>query len=133
MEDSIIKFILDVGNSKIKMLAGELSNYGEKLRVLKYIEVPSRGIRKNVIENQIYLSESIADAVKEMEAATGLEVKKVILGIGGTNIYSRTKNIKLTFDEEKVITNDHITELFLQQKKNLNKKQNKFLKVKCII
>ena len=76
MEDSIIKFILDVGNSKIKMLAGELSNYGEKLRVLKYVEVPSRGIRKNVIENQIYLSESIADAVREMEAATGLEVKK---------------------------------------------------------
>ena len=38
MEDSIIKFILDVGNSKIKMLAGELSNYGEKLRVLKYVE-----------------------------------------------------------------------------------------------
>lgn len=127
MEDSIIKFILDVGNSKIKMLAGELSNYGEKLRVLKYVEVPSRGIRKNVIENQIYLSESICDAVKEMETATGLEVKKVILGIGGTNIYSRTKNIKLTFDEEKVITKDHITEIFLTAEKELKQKSEQVL------
>lgn len=127
MEDSIIKFILDVGNSKIKMLAGELSNYGEKLRVLKYVEVPSRGIRKNVIENQIYLSESIYDAVKEMETATGLEVKKVILGIGGTNIYSRTKNIKLTFDEEKVITKDHITEIFLTAEKELKQKSEQVL------
>ena len=49
MEDSIIKFILDVGNSKVKMLAGELSSNGEKLRVLKYAEVPSKGMRKNVI------------------------------------------------------------------------------------
>lgn len=127
MEDSIIKFILDVGNSKIKMLAGELSNYGEKLRVLKYVEVPSRGIRKNVIENQIYLSESIADAVREMETATGLEVKKVILGIGGTNIYSRTKNIRLSFDEEKVITNSHITELFLTAEKELKQKSEQVL------
>lgn len=127
MEDSIIKFILDVGNSKIKMLAGELSNYGEKLRVLKYVEVPSRGIRKNVIENQIYLSESIADAVREMETATGLEVKKVILGIGGTNIYSRTKNIRLSFDEEKVITNSHITELFLTVEKELKQKSEQVL------
>ena len=127
MEDSIIKFILDVGNSKIKMFAGELSNYGEKLRVLKYVEVPSRGIRKNVIENQIYLSESICDAVKEMEIATGLEVKKVILGIGGTNIYSRTKNIKLIFDEEKVITKDHITEIFLTAEKELKQKSEQVL------
>lgn len=127
MENRIIKFILDVGNSKIKMLAGELSNYGEKLRVLKYIEVPSRGIKKNVIENQIYLSESIADAVREMETATGLEVRKVILGIGGTNIYSKTKNVKLSFSEEKVITEDHITELFLTAEKELKQKAEKVL------
>ena len=91
MEDSIIKFILDVGNSKVKMLAGELSSNGEKLRVLKYAEVPSKGMRKNVIENPILLSECIAEAAKTVEDSTGLEVRKVILGIGGANIRSKTK------------------------------------------
>lgn len=119
MENNIIKFILDVGNSKIKMLAGELSNFGEKLRILKYVEVPSKGIRKNEIENPILLSECISEAVKNMEEGTGLEVKKVVLGIGGTNIRSKTKNIKLVFDEEKVITENHIAELFLNAEKEL--------------
>lgn len=119
MENNIIKFILDVGNSKIKMLAGELSNFGEKLRILKYVEVPSKGIRKNEIENPILLSECISEAVKNMEEGTGLEVKKVVLGIGGTNIRSKTKNVKLVFDEEKVITENHIAELFLNAEKEL--------------
>lgn len=127
MEDSIIKFILDVGNSKIKMIAGELSNYGSKLRVLKYVEVPSRGMRKNVIENQTSLSESISDAVKEMETETGLEIKKVVLGVGGTNIYSRTKNIKMDFDKETIITNNHITELFFAAEKELRQKEEQVL------
>ena len=101
MEDSIIKFILDIGNSKIKMLVGELSSCGEKLRVLKYVEVPSKGMRKNVIENPILLSECISEAAKAVEEGTGLEVRKVILGIGGANIRSKTKNIRLSFNEEK--------------------------------
>lgn len=127
MEDSIIKFILDVGNSKIKMIAGELSNYGSKLRVLKYVEVSSRGMRKNVIGNQTSLSESISDAVKEMETETGLEIKKVVLGVGGTNIYSRTKNIKMDFDKETIITNNHITELFFAAEKELRQKEEQVL------
>lgn len=127
MEDSIIKFILDVGNSKVKMLAGELSSNGEKLRVLKYAEVPSKGMRKNVIENPILLSECIAEAAKTVEDSTGLEVKKVILGIGGANIRSKTKNIKLSFDEEKIITNDDITSLFLTAEKELKSKGEQVL------
>lgn len=127
MEDSIVKFILDVGNSKVKMLAGELSNFGEKLRVLKYVEVPSKGIRKNVIENPILLSECIAEAAKALEDGTGMEIKKVVLGIGGTNIRSKTKNIRLSFNEEKVITDEDIASLFLTAEKELKGKGEQVL------
>lgn len=127
MADSIIKFILDVGNSKIKMLAGELSNSGKKLNILKYVEVPSKGIRKNVIENQIYLSEAIAEAVNQMQEALGVEINKVVLGVGGTNIYSRTKNIKISFKEEKNITQNDINKIFESAEKELRGNKEKVL------
>lgn len=127
MESSIIKFILDVGNSKIKLLAGELSEFGEKLRVLNYVEVPSKGIKKDVIENQICLSESIQEAVNKMEEAIGREVKKVVLGVAGTTIYSRTKNIQVVFDKEKIITERDTTDLFIMAEKELREGKERVL------
>ena len=53
MENSINKFVLDVGNKNIKLLAGELDENGEKLKVLSYVEVETQGMRKNIIENTI--------------------------------------------------------------------------------
>ena len=42
--DSIIKTAVDMGNMKIKAVTGELSADGENLKILGYVEVPSRGL-----------------------------------------------------------------------------------------
>lgn len=112
MENSINKFVLDVGNKNIKLLAGELDENGEKLKVLSYVEVETQGMRKNIIENPIALSECIKKAIKLVQDETHLTVDKVSLGYGGTNIFSRTKNIKIDFGGEKIITKEEIEKLF---------------------
>ena len=112
MENSINKFVLDVGNKNIKLLAGELDENGEKLKVLSYVEVETQGMRKNIIENPIALSECIKKAIKLIQDETHLTVDKVSLGYGGTNIFSRTKNIKIDFGGEKIITKEEIEKLF---------------------
>ena len=127
MKDNVTKFILDIGNSKIRMLAGELSEHGKKLKVLKYIEVPSKGIKKNIIENKISLSERIADVSAQMQEALGYEIDKVVLGIGGTNIYSRTKNMKLVFDKEKIITEADINKMLSDVEEDLKNGNEKVL------
>lgn len=119
MENSINKFVLDVGNKNIKLLAGELDENGEKLKVLSYVEVETQGMRKNIIENPIALSECIKKAIKLVQDETHLTVDKVSLGYGGTNIFSRTKNVKIDFGGEKIITKEEIEKLFEIAKQEL--------------
>lgn len=122
MEDNILKFILDIGNAKIKMLAGELSNDGSRLQVLKYVEVKSEGIKKSIIENPKLLSEKISKAKELMEEALNIDVKKVNLGIGGTNVCSKTAKVKLPFEEERKITEEDLENLY-----NIAEKELKYL------
>ena len=58
--DSIVKTALDIGNMKIKAVIGELSSDGSQLKVLGYAEVPSRGMKKSVIENPEELSQCVS-------------------------------------------------------------------------
>ena len=102
MGNNILKFILDIGNSKIKMLAGELSEDGSKLKILKHVEVDSEGIKKSIIESPALLSESIRKAKELIEEDLKLNIEKVNLGIGGTKVCSRTTNIKLSFEDLQV-------------------------------
>lgn len=127
MENSINKFVLDVGNKNIKLLAGELDENGEKLKVLSYVEVETQGMRKNIIENPIALSECIKKAIKLVQDETHLTVDKVSLGYGGTNIFSRTKNVKIDFGGEKIITKEEIEKLFGIAKQELIKPDEELL------
>lgn len=110
--NSIHKFILDIGNSTVKLLAGELDETGNKLKVISYQEIKTQGMKKNIIENPIILSDCIKEAVKLVEEETGLNIEKVTLGYGGTNIFSRTKNVKIDFNQDKVITQEDIEKLY---------------------
>lgn len=128
MENNILKFILDIGNAKIKMLAGELSENGSKLIVLKYVEVKSEGIKKSIIENPTLLSESIKKAKELIEEELKVNVEKVNLGIGGTKICSRTANIKLSFEQEKEIKETDLNKLYELAKEELKYSDEQILK-----
>lgn len=109
--DSIIKTAVDIGNMKIKAVIGELSSDGSQLKVLGYTEVPSRGMRKSVVENPEDLSHCLAYALGQLKDQTGQSIEKISIGISGEAIKSRTTNIRYQFDE-KEITEKEVEMLF---------------------
>ncbi|MGL5202464.1 cell division protein FtsA [Cetobacterium sp.] len=106
MQDNITKLALDVGNGKIKFILGELSTEGLKLRVLDYLEVPSEGIKRSVVEDSELLTASIVKGLKELKDRNGREFETVSLGISSDRIISRTDHGCIEFDEKEITAQD---------------------------
>ncbi|MGL5702419.1 MAG: cell division protein FtsA [Cetobacterium sp.] len=106
MQDNITKLALDVGNGKIKFILGELSTEGLKLRVLDYLEVPSEGIKRSVVEDSELLTASIVKGLKELKDRNGREFETVSLGISSDRIISRTDHGCIEFDEKEITSQD---------------------------
>lgn len=127
MEDKIIKFVLDIGSLKIKLLAGLLTDSGQKLEVLKYIEVDTNGLKKGKIEEEEKIVESLISAVQLMEEELKLKMSRVSIGIGGVNIISKTKNIKIVLEEEREIKEEDIEDLFKVAKNELKNEEEEVI------
>ena len=125
--DSIVKTALDIGNMKIKAVIGELSSDGSQLKVLGYAEVPSRGMKKSVIENPEELSQCVAYALGQLRDQTGENIEKVAIGISGEAIKSRTTNMKYQF-EEKEISEKEVETLFRMSAHELLSGKERILK-----
>ncbi|MCI7680876.1 MAG: cell division protein FtsA, partial [Fusobacterium necrophorum] len=67
MEDNITKLIMDIGNSHIKLLVGEVSTDFTRIKVLQYVEVPTKGMKKSVVQSSDELSYSIQSALRSLE------------------------------------------------------------------
>ncbi|MGL5951522.1 MAG: cell division protein FtsA, partial [Cetobacterium sp.] len=106
MQDNITKLALDVGNGKIKFILGELSTEGLKLRVLDYLEVPSEGIKRSVVEDSELLTASILKGLKELKDRNGRDFETVSLGISSDRIISRTDHGCIEFDEKEITAQD---------------------------
>ena len=79
--NSIIATGLDAGSVNTRCVIGVLE--GERLRVLGYGSVPSRGWARSRIADQQAVSECILAAVEEAEAMAGTTVETVVAGMGG--------------------------------------------------
>lgn len=113
MEELVLKTALDIGSSKVKLILGELSGDGEKIRIIGSSEVTSTGVRKSMVENVESLSDSIRQAVYNLEEKTGASVKKTSIGIGGNHLRSITKNIRFNLpEEEEEVSKEHYKNLF---------------------
>lgn len=109
-KERIVKTVVDIGNSKIKAIIGELSEDGEILKVIKYVDNPSEGMIKNEIKDGEALSRAIKATIEELEIYSEEEVESITVGIGGEKVKSRTVNIETNFPEDE-ITDEHIKEL----------------------
>lgn len=127
MEDKIIKFVLDIGSLKTKLLAGQLTDSGRKLEVLKYIEVDTNGLKKGKIEEEEKVVESLISIVQLMEEELKLKISKVSIGIGGVNIISKTKNIRIVLEEEREIKEEDIEDLFKVAKNELKSEEEEVI------
>lgn len=113
MEGLVLKTALDIGSSKVKLILGELSGDGEKIRIVGSTEVTSVGVRKSMVENVESLSECIRQAVYNLEEKTGASIKKTSIGIGGNHLRSITKNIRFNLpEEEEEVSKEHYKKLF---------------------
>ncbi len=123
----IIKTIMDIGNSRIRVLVGELLENNEEIRVIGYSETATLGLKKSVVENPESLTNSIKTAILNAENKMDLKIESVIAGISSPNIKSRTINKKIIFPECE-IGRAEIEELFLDAEKELLHKDEKVIK-----
>lgn len=114
----IIKTVIDIGNSKIKVLTGELFDDWSRLRALGYNETPTQGLKKSIVENPELLMRSIESAVKETEYKIGRKIDKVTIGISSPNIKSRTINKRINFPE-KEISSKEIEQLYKEAEREI--------------
>lgn len=106
MEDNITKLIMDIGNSHIKLLVGEVSTDFTKIKVLQYVEVPTKGMKKSVVESSDELSYAIQKALNSLDNPEHREIGKVTIGVGGKYIQSKTRKLSIEFEEREVQESD---------------------------
>lgn len=106
MEDNITKLIMDIGNSHIKLLVGEVSTDFTRIKVLQYVEVPTKGMKKSVVQSSDELSYSIQSALRSLENPEHRELEKVTIGVGGKCIQSKTRKLFIEFEEREVQEDD---------------------------
>lgn len=117
-KDKIRKVVLDIGNHDLKLLLGEMDSEYSKISVVDYVKIRSKGIRKNIIENSDALYESLEEAVRTLVEKTGYSIDKLSIGLGGSGVNSRTKNVSISFDE-KEIDKDDVKNLYDRAKKEI--------------
>lgn len=123
----VVKCVIDIGNSKIKVLVAKLYDNGNRVRVLAYGESPTVGLKKSMIENPEALTNSIMYAVNQVEKKLDMKIERVTIGISSPNIVSRTINKKIVFNEH-TITEKDIQELFTEAEKDILRKKEKVIK-----
>ena len=116
--NEIIKFALDIGNHSIKLLAGEMNSKCDKISILSYVKIRSRGIKKSNIEDPEELCESLREAIDKISQKLNYQVERVSLSIGGAGVVSATRNVRLSFQEREVVEED-VEELLIQAKKKV--------------
>lgn len=116
--NEIIKFALDIGNHSIKLLAGEMNSKCDKISIIDYIKLRSKGIKKSNIEDPEELYECLREAFDKVSQRLDYQIEKISLGIGGAGIVSATRNVRISFQEREVVEED-VEELLEQAKKKI--------------
>lgn len=118
-ESNITKLVMDIGNSHIKLLVGEMSSDFSKMKVLQYIEVPTKAMKKSVVESSEELSDSIREALEKIEKEEHRSIGEVTIGIGGKYIRSKTRKVAVEFPM-KTIGEAEIESLYEEAEKTLS-------------
>lgn len=117
-EDEKVVVGLDIGTTKVAMVAGQLDANG-KLKVLAHSQTESFGVRKGVVINIDKTVESIKKVKEEVEQACNINVNVVNIGIAGEYIHSIQQRGSITREDvEKEISQADI-DLMIENMKRL--------------
>jgi cell division protein FtsA len=109
---------LDIGTTKICCIVAQKVE-GNKIEILGSGVVPSRGVQDGEVKNILDTAEDIRAAVAKASAKTGVEIKKVFVGIAGAHVrsnvyklgYTRQNTSKLIDIEDIKILEDQVKNL----------------------
>jgi len=114
MDSNNISVGLDIGTTKIVAMIGRKNEYG-KAEILGIGKSKSLGVHRGVVNNITQTTQSIQQAVQEAEAASGMKINEVTVGIAGQHIRSLQHSDYITrSNSEVVIDEDDIDRLINQ-------------------
>jgi cell division protein FtsA len=110
---------LDIGTTKICCIVAQKVE-GKKIEILGSGVVPSRGVQDGEVKNIRDTSEDIQAAVAKASAKTGVEVKKVFVGIAGAHVRSSVYKLGYTRQDSTRLIDLEDVKILEDQVKNLN-------------
>lgn len=96
---------LDIGTTKIVAIVGTFDKFN-KLNVMAYSSVKSRGVKNGVVFNIKQTIESIQEAITRLENETGIKIHNVTVGIAGQHIRSSSQQIYNIRQESSIMINE---------------------------
>lgn len=113
---------IDIGSDTVKVVVCEL--YQNKLNLLATSSVKSKGIKKGLITDVYEASESVKQALNEVEQILGIQIKKVITSIPGYQADFVMIKGTIELNREEVISGKEVTTLLqiaMKEKTVVNK------------
>ncbi|MFA5619461.1 MAG: cell division protein FtsA [Weeksellaceae bacterium] len=114
MRNNGIAVGLDIGTTKIVAMVGR-KNENNKIEILGKGEAKSLGVNRGVVNNITQTVNSIKEAVRQAEEASGIKIKDVTVGIAGQHIRSLQHSDYITRPNfEEVIDENDLKKLISQ-------------------
>lgn len=104
-EDAPVVVALDIGTTKIAVIVGVKNKY-DKIEILAYTNVPSKGVLTGAVANIKDATESIGKAIREVAGKCNVEIAEVVVGVAGQHIKTFNQSTSLTISGEEVCEND---------------------------
>lgn len=110
---------LDIGTTKICCIVAQKVE-GKKIEILGSGVVPSRGVQDGEVKNIRDTAEDIQAACAKATAKTGVEIKKVFVGIAGAHVKSNVYKLGFTRQNSSKLIDLEDVKLLEEQVRNLN-------------
>lgn len=110
---------LDIGTTKICCIVAQKVD-GKKIEILGSGVVPSRGVQDGEVKNIRDTAEDIQAACAKATAKTGVEIKKVFVGIAGAHVRSNVYKLGYTRQNSTKLIDIEDVKLLEEQVRNLN-------------
>jgi len=82
---------LDIGSQSIKAAVAEIKK-GGKLALVRLFKMPSKGIRKGVVDDIADATYAVNNALGEIKKISKSAIKNIFLGVGGVDIKVHSSN-----------------------------------------
>lgn len=99
---------VDIGSSKIRLIAGSVDEEKGKVHVLYYTDAPSAGVINGAVSDIDKLSDIISQMIREYKDAMDLPFDHCVINISGSQIKSENNSGQFTVNTRKITEVDRL-------------------------